>query len=180
MVAQTLTRPIIDKILDLSQLMRVNYSKVGLLGQEAPDEPNRVLDRALLPAVERVAEVRLGAEDRVDLLVLDILTAVIVRNGATQPLGIAIQAAGDRLDDCMRLLCAQLIDVHHATRPFQAHGQCALTLTRDHRIGFPVAGLDPLGYVSGTLVDRYPTGNMQFILMVMPLAEELALLMRAG
>ena len=74
--AEAFPQKMIEPAFDRLYLGLRDLSKVGLLREEAPDQANRVLDGASLPAMEGLAEVGAAAEGAVGLDVFGVLREI--------------------------------------------------------------------------------------------------------
>src|SRR3989338_2567612 len=86
-------RPMIEPPFDRLYLSLRERGKVGLLREEAPHQPDRGLDGAPFPTMERFAEGREPPGDVIGVDVLGVRGPIVVRQGLPQPRRIVAETA---------------------------------------------------------------------------------------
>ena len=139
--SQALSREAVEPMLGPANLSFRHISEVGLLGQTATDQAGRVLDRALLPAVHRRAEVRCGSKALIDLEMTAVLGPIVVSDAAPELLGISDQCAADRASDGRSVFGLELGEPSETSLAFDQNLERDTAFPADNRISFPMSWL---------------------------------------
>lgn len=138
--------------------------EVGLLGEHTADKTDSVLRRSFLPAVVGSAEVGACSQDSVCPLMLDVLRAVVVRDGTSGVRWILGQRPCDGSVGVMSSSLFHLGDSREPTLSLNGDVQRCHTLSRDDGISLPVTESRYSGtgeHVSRALRDGDSLWNMQ-------------------
>lgn len=151
--------------------------KVGGLWEDPSDQSDRILDGALLPAVEGFAEIGFGPQDLVHAYVFDVFFAVVVCDRSAHCFGIPREDARHR-DRCVACCSSgDLGDLDIAGLAFDQHAEPCFSFACFNAIAFPVAILFALLDHLRALMDRNTLWNMAHS---MRMAMSLALPMTMG
>ena len=134
--------------------------KVGFLGQVSSDQPNGIFNRSPLPTAIGIAEVGSGAQDPIDLLMVNVLRAVVVGDGSSHMRGMPRQTAGKCLAQRHRCFPGQFGKVEISARALQEDPKSILALPGNRRVSFPMAWLFTSCDVTGTLINGHTVWNM--------------------
>lgn len=164
-VVEALPRTMIEATFNRTEILVCDRSEIRFLRQGPPNESDRVLHRALLPAVERGAEVRSCPEDGIGLFVVRVLTAVVIRDDPAEMRWTTTQPSGECDPHLMRASPLELREFGEAGLPFGRHLERGLALPRDGRIGFPVSRNLPPHGLPGALHDGNTAWNVDFLVL---------------
>ena len=134
--------------------------KVRLLGQISSDQSNGIFNRSPLPTAIGIAEVGSGAQDPIDLLMVNVLRAVVVGEGSSHMRGMPRQTAGKCFAQRHRCLPGQFGKVEISARALQEDPKSILALPGYRRVSFPVAWLFTICDATGALINGHTVWNM--------------------
>lgn len=140
-------------------------SKVGALGEVTSHEADAVFDGALFPAVERGAEEGAGTEHGIDELMVGILAAIIVGEGAAQRCWVLRQGAIQGEAQGTGRATWQALQLEVTGLALSEHRQGGGALTGDGSIDFPMARLAALLNRGRTKHKRDTGWNMGFAML---------------
>jgi len=150
----------VETLFNPPKLGAMNLGEVSFLGQEAADEADRILDRALFPRMMWLTEEGPGSQVLVDPLMLHIFGPVVVGDRSTDPLRKAGQCPVEASPHGRSGSPGEALDLREPSLSFHDDLKCRQAASGDDGVGFPMSGLQSSGHDSRTTGDRNPLGDM--------------------